>query len=90
MGSGRPYALEGEFLEVDPPRKLAHSWHVVGAPGAPTTVTYLLEPLAGGTRVTLRHSGFVAPEMCTNTCIGRERSFARLAEILATQRPPGP
>jgi uncharacterized protein YndB with AHSA1/START domain len=90
MGNGRPHALEGEFLEVDPPRKLAHSWHVVGAPGAPTAVTYLLELLDGGTRVTLRHSGFVAPEMCTNTCIGWETSFARLAEILATQRTPGP
>ena len=90
IGNGRPYAIEGEFLEVDPPRKLAHSWHVVGAPGAPTTVTYRLEPLDGGTRITLRHFGFVVPEVCNNTCIGWETSLERLAEILATKRAPGP
>lgn len=90
MGNGRPYVLEGEFLGVDPPRKLVHTWHGVAAPGAPTTVTYLLEPLDGGTRITLRHSGFVAPEACANTCIGWETSFERLAEILATERTPSP
>ena len=83
----RRYVIEGEFLEVDPPRKLVHTWHSVGALGAPTTVTYVLEPLDGGTRITLRHSGFaapfVAPGMCMNTCIGWETSFERLAEILA-------
>lgn len=79
----RPYVIEGEFLEVDPPRKLVHTWHTVGVPSAPTTVTYVLEPLDGGTRITLRHSGFVAPGMCMNTCIGWETSFERLAEIQA-------
>jgi uncharacterized protein YndB with AHSA1/START domain len=90
MGRGRPYLIEGEFLEVDPPRKLVHSWYGVGAPGELTTVTYLLEPLDGGTRITLRHSGFVAPEVCTNTRIGWETSFERLAEILAGERTPNP
>ncbi|MFI4997440.1 MAG: SRPBCC domain-containing protein, partial [Hyphomicrobiales bacterium] len=43
VARGAPYALEGEFLEVDPPRRLVHTWRRVGAPGAPTTVTYELE-----------------------------------------------
>jgi len=89
VGNGRPYAIEGEFLEVDPPRRLVHSWQVVGAPGAPTTVNWRLEPLVGGTRITLRHSGFVVPEVCTNTCIGWETSLERLAEIVATRRTRG-
>lgn len=88
VGKGNSYALEGEFLEVDPPRKLVHTWHGVGAPGAPSTVTYLLERLDGGTRVTLRHAGLVAPEVCKNTCIGWETSFERLGEILAAELPP--
>ena len=92
-GSGvfkdRPYVLEGEFLEVDPPRKLAHTWHPGGAPGASTTVTYLLEPRDRGTRITLRHSGFALSEACINTAIGWETSFERLAEILAPELPPG-
>ena len=49
-----------------------------GAPDA-----RLLEPLDGGTRVTLRHTGFTSPETCTNTAIGWETSFARLAQCLA-------
>src|SRR5262245_2233883 len=81
-GNGRPYTLEGEFLEVEPPRKLVHTWHPVGAPVAPSTVTYLLEQLDGGTRITLRHAGFTTSEPCANTCIGWETSFERLAELL--------
>ena len=73
-------------------RRLVHTWHSLGAASAPTTVTYALEPLDGGTRITLRHSGFaapfVAPGMCMNTCIGWETSFERLAEILAMGRVP--
>jgi uncharacterized protein YndB with AHSA1/START domain len=84
IARGQPYALEGKFLEIDSPRKLVHTWHRAGAPGAPTTVTYLLEPLDGGTRITLRHAGFTSRETCANTCIGWETSFERLAEALAS------
>ncbi|MDQ6803125.1 MAG: SRPBCC domain-containing protein [Acidobacteriota bacterium] len=79
---GNPYALEGEFLEVEAPRKLVHTWHLVGTPSAPTTVSYLLEEIDGGTRLTFRHSGFGSPEACANTAAGWETSFARLVEIL--------
>src|SRR5215471_4197262 len=64
VARGQPYALEGEFLEVDPPRKLVHTWQLVGMPGAPTKVSYLLEQIDGGTRITLRHSGFASRESC--------------------------
>jgi uncharacterized protein YndB with AHSA1/START domain len=89
VGNGRPYVLEGEFLEIDSPRKLVHTWHPGGVPGALTTVTYLLEPLDGGTRITLRHSGLPSREGCINTAIGWETSFERLAECLAPGRPRG-
>jgi len=46
-----------EVLAVDPPRQLAYSWQ--GGPmRAPTTVTWTLEPVAGGTRLRLVHAGF--------------------------------
>lgn len=83
VGRGQPYALEGEFLEVDPGRKLVHTWQAVGAPGAPTTVTYVLEPNGAGTRVTLHHAGFASPETCKNTGIGWDTSFAQLSELLS-------
>lgn len=82
LGNGRPYVLEGEFLEIDPPRRLVHTWHVAAAPGVVTTVTYRLEPIESGTRVTLRHSGITSRPICINTCIGWETSFERLAELL--------
>jgi uncharacterized protein YndB with AHSA1/START domain len=85
LARGKPYTLEGEFLEVDPPRKLVHTWHLVGAPGASTTVTYLLEAIGGKTRVTLRHTGFPKGESCENTSVGWETSFQRLAEFLAAE-----
>jgi len=83
IGNGRPYVLEGEFLEIDRPDKLVHPWRIAPAPQAATTVSYLLEPLDGGTRVTLRHSGFKSRDVCIATCIGWETSFERLAELLA-------
>jgi uncharacterized protein YndB with AHSA1/START domain len=82
VGNGRPYVLEGEFLEIDEPRKLAHTWRAAGAPGLATTVSYLLEPLEGATRVTLHHFGIASRDTCIATCIGWETSFARLAELL--------
>jgi uncharacterized protein YndB with AHSA1/START domain len=82
---GQAYALEGTYLEVDAPRTLVHTWERVGVPGEPSTVSYAIEPIDGGTRVTLRHSGLMVPEVCSNTCIGWETSFERLAEVLAPE-----
>lgn len=84
VARGRPYVLEGEFLQVEPPRTLEHTWHPAGAPaGAQTIVSYVLEPVEKGTRLTLRHSGFASAESCRNTCIGWETSFDRLERMLA-------
>ena len=82
IANGQPWALEGEFLELDPPRKLAHTWRMPGAAGAPSVVTYLLETVDGGTRVTLRHSGVDQRAACMGACAGWESSLANLAQIL--------
>jgi hypothetical protein len=78
----KPYRLSGEFLEVDPPRRLAHTWCLEGGPATPTTVIFELEALPGGTRLTLRHEGFAEPDFCTANRVGWETSFAKLKEIL--------
>jgi len=83
VARGQPYVLEGEFLEVQPPTKLVHTWQRAGLPGLPTTVTYHLQPIDGGTRLTLRHTGFVPPDACGNTCQGWETSFEQLARNLS-------
>lgn len=83
IARGEAYALEGKFLEVDPPRKLVQTWHFAGAPGTPSTVSYLLEPIEGGTRLTVRHSDIADPDRRSNVGAGWRSSFDRLAEILS-------
>jgi uncharacterized protein YndB with AHSA1/START domain len=86
MTRGEPYVQEGEFLEVESPRWLVHTWEHARKPGvASTTVTYLVEPIDGRTRVTLRHLGFASRDMCSAFAIGWETSLERLAEILAPE-----
>jgi len=55
---GQIYAVQGEFTEVDAPRKLAFTWRADWDAPHETRVTYLLEPLELGTRLTLHHEGF--------------------------------
>ena len=86
VARGASYTLEGEFLEVDPPRKLVQTWHRLGTPGVPSTLTYLLEPIVGGTRLTVRHAGIVAPDQRQNMSAGWCSSFDRLSEILPTRQ----
>lgn len=82
VGRGRPYVLEGEFMEVDPPRRLVHTWRSAGGPAQDSLVTYLLDPVPGGTHLTLRHEGFADTTACVRTCLGWETSFEALARIL--------
>jgi uncharacterized protein YndB with AHSA1/START domain len=85
MTRGEPYVQEGEFLEVESPRWLVHTWEGAGKGGVASTVTYLVEPIDGRTRVTLRHLGFASRDMCQAFAIGWETSLERLAEILAPE-----
>ena len=86
IARGNPYALEGEFTTVAPPRKLVHTWIALGEGVGPMKVTYHLEKIDGGTRITVRHSGFSSPLTCTMTAAGWETSFDRLSEILASEK----
>ena len=51
---GTPFHVGGEFLEVNPPRKLVHTWRADWERPHVTTVTYRLEPIPSGTRVSVR------------------------------------
>jgi uncharacterized protein YndB with AHSA1/START domain len=50
--------VECEVLEARAPSLLRYSWDDDGK-GRPTHVAYTLEPHAGGTRLTLEHTGFI-------------------------------
>lgn len=85
---GAPFSVEGEYLEIDPPRTLVHTWQPTWAPGPPTTVRYSLEATADGTRLTLRHHGFTSPDLCR----GHSNGWMRVLDWLGAftgLRPPG-
>jgi uncharacterized protein YndB with AHSA1/START domain len=85
---GRPFAVEGEFVEVDPPRKLVQTWKADWDGGHVTSLTYRLEPIPGGTRVTVRHEGFGGrPEAAQGHTQGWEAVLAWLERHVAGAAP---
>lgn len=55
---GQPFHVEGEYIEVDPPRLLVHTWKPSFHEVPTTTVRWELQAYKDGTRVKLTHSGF--------------------------------
>ncbi|MET0341035.1 MAG: SRPBCC domain-containing protein [Polyangiales bacterium] len=63
---GNAFEVVGEYLVVEPPHKLVHTWRADWDGSEVTTVTFVLDATQGGTRVTLRHEGFGGrPESCS-------------------------
>jgi uncharacterized protein YndB with AHSA1/START domain len=88
---GHPYSVYGEFIEIVPPRKLVHTWqHDWDANHPETKVTFILEEIPGGTRVTVRHEGFgPRAESCTSHANGWERVLAWLEAHVERPVMPG-
>ena len=87
---GQEFSVEGEYLELEPPRKLVQSWKPVWDSGHVTTVTYRLETVDGATRVTVRHDGFVArPAACDSHREGWERVLGWLRGYASAPAAPG-
>jgi uncharacterized protein YndB with AHSA1/START domain len=55
---GHSFSVEGEYLRVEPPRLIVQTWQPSWDGGNSTTIHYELEPIEGGTRLTVRHEGF--------------------------------
>ena len=55
---GSKSTVGGEYLEVDPPRRLVYTWRPSWDDFQETTVRYDLVPTATGTRLLVTHSGF--------------------------------
>src|SRR5262245_2304920 len=81
---GTNFHVEGQVLEIDPPRRLVQTWKPSWGEGAVTTLTYSLEPIDGGTRVTVRHTGFGGrPQLCEGHGQGWERVLGWLGAYLS-------
>lgn len=82
---GTPFSVRGEFLELDPPHEIVQTWRAAWDGDHVTTITYRLEPIPGGTRVTIRHEGFAdRAESCRGHSHGWERVLTWLQNYLAT------
>lgn len=87
--------FRGEFLEVDPPRRVVVSWGLAGSedlpPGA-SRVEFTLTPTARGTTLELLHTGLPDPYARTHA-IGWRHYLARLrlaGSGVAPGTDPGP
>lgn len=62
LPDGGAFPASGRFLEIESPRRIVqtrrYDWDYPELGQHDTTVTYLLEPLSSGTRVTVRQDGF--------------------------------
>jgi uncharacterized protein YndB with AHSA1/START domain len=55
---GDPFSVEGEYLEIDPPKVLSYTWNPSWHKIPPTKVRWVLTPQGTGTLVQVTHSGF--------------------------------
>jgi uncharacterized protein YndB with AHSA1/START domain len=87
---GKPFSVGGEILEVDPPRLLVQTWNHDWGSGGSTIVRYQIDPIPGGSRLTVRHEGF-APDSddCRSHAAGWERVLGWLVRHLRAGLPAG-
>jgi uncharacterized protein YndB with AHSA1/START domain len=85
---GKAFAVEGEYLELDPPRKVVQTWKPDWDAPHVTTIAYQLDPIESGTRVTIRHTGFAGrPESCGGHAQGWERVLGWLGMHFVAAAP---
>ena len=86
---GKTRHVHGEYTLVEPPHKLVLSWNPDWDQPYTTQVTYSLEAIEGGTRVTLRHEGFAdRAEVCRNHTAGWTRVLSLLEADLSAALAP--
>jgi uncharacterized protein YndB with AHSA1/START domain len=56
--SGRPFFVEGKYIEIEAPSRLAYTWKPSWVDAPATLVRWELSREGRGTRVTTVHSGF--------------------------------
>ena len=77
---GKPFSVRGEFLEIEPPRRLVQTWSYDWGPPQVTTIRYQIDPIPSGSRVTVWHEGFGAnTQSCEDHALGWERVLGWLS-----------
>lgn len=76
----------GTYREIEPGRRLVFGWGWQGSEDLPpdtSTVTVTVEPIEGGSRVTLTHDG-LTPEQTVTHAEGWHHYFERLEQLATT------
>ena len=90
---GRGFEVFGEYLEVDPPRLLVHTWIASWTGDVKTTVRWELDPTNRGTLVRIRHRGLAAhPELAKSysgwpRMLGWLQAFLEKGETVDDRQP---
>jgi uncharacterized protein YndB with AHSA1/START domain len=90
---GRGFEVFGEYLEVDPPRLLVHTWVASWTGDVKTTVRWELDPTNRGTLVRIRHRGLAAhPELAKSysgwpRMLGWLQTFLEKGETVDDRQP---
>jgi len=91
---GSPYHVQGEYVEVAPPKVVSYTWRASWADSLQTLVRWELEGSGSGTVVRLRHSGFAgAPAAAQGhyegwvLVIGWMQAYVEKGETVATRTP---
>lgn len=87
------HTASGEFVEIDPPRRLVHTWGwepQSGSPVAPgsTTIEYELIPDGDGTLLRFSHRNLPSAEAAASHAHGWDHYLGRLTAV-ATGVDPG-
>jgi uncharacterized protein YndB with AHSA1/START domain len=86
------HTASGEFVEVDPPRRLVHTWGWEGEDGVPpgsSTVEYELIPNGEGTLLRFTHRDLPSAEAAESHAHGWDHYLERLEKVGAGG-DPGP
>ena len=90
---GSAFHVSGEYLEVDPPRLLVHTWIASWTGDVKTTVRWELDPTNRGALVRIRHRGLAAhPELAKSysgwpRMLGWLQTFLEKGETVDDRQP---
>lgn len=86
---GKRVFVAGKVLEVDPPHRLRHTYIFAMAPGPVTEVTWQLEEVPEGCRVTITHAGWPTEKDAAKHAAGWTEILGLLKSELETGDIPG-
>jgi uncharacterized protein YndB with AHSA1/START domain len=83
---GDPFHLSGEYLDIDPPARLAYTfrWEEPDPDDRETVVTLALREMPDATEVSLSQSGFATEARLALHRVGWGDSFDKLGELVET------